>query len=121
MDFIILMSEIKERSGNMSEKRYRVCISVPLGRRNGTMIIRESDGNVDGCLEVMGRKNAFFGCLSDDGQLTLSGAIQTLISNVKYTATGTVSERHLLLNIKTASGAYYPVSGEECSIDDEIL
>lgn len=105
----------------MSEKRYRICLSVPLGRRNGTMLIRESGGQVDGWLEVMNRKNAFLGQLSNDGELTISGAIQSLISTIHYTATGTISGRKIRLNLKTASGAYYPVSGEEFNIDDKVL
>ena len=76
---------------------------------------------IDGWLDVMNKKNTFSGVISDDGQLTLSGEIRTLISTVHYTATGTVSGRKILLNIKTDSGAHYPVSGEEFNIDDKVL
>lgn len=105
----------------MSEKRYRICLSVPLGRRDGTMLIHESDGKVDGWLDVMNQKNALSGALSVDGHIELSGVLRTLISTVQYTAMGTVSGRKILLNLKIASGAYYPVSGEEFNIDDKVL
>lgn len=105
----------------MCEKRYRICLSAPLGRRNGTMLVHESDGQVDGWLEIMNQKNAFLGQLSNDGELTISGVIQSLISTIQYTATGTISGQKILLNLKTASGAYYPVSEEEVLIDDEVL
>ena len=105
----------------MDEKRYHIRLSAPLGQRDGTMVLRETDGRVDGWLDVMGRKNALHGRLSADGQLTLSGAFQTLVSTVDYTAAGTVCGRKILLNLKTAAGAYYPVSGEEFHTDDKVL
>lgn len=30
----------------MGEKKYRVSLSAPLGRRTGTMIIKETDGRI---------------------------------------------------------------------------
>lgn len=105
----------------MSEKRYRICLSAPLGQRDGTMFVHESGGKVDGWLEVMNRKNEFFGKLSRDGELAIAGAIRTLVSTIHYTATGTVSGCKILLNLKTDSGAHYPVSGEEFDIDDKVL
>ncbi len=87
----------------------------------GTMVIKETGGRVEGRLEVMNRKNSFSGRLSADGTLTISGTVKTLISTVYYTAAGTVSGSKILLNLKTAPGAYYPVSGEEFNTDDEIL
>lgn len=102
----------------MSEKKYRICLSVPLGARYGTLEFSESGGRVDGWLNILSRKNRFLGTLSDDGQLALSGAIRTLISTFHYTATGTVSGKRLLLNLKTDSGAHYPLFGEELDSDD---
>ena len=104
----------------MSEKKYQICLSAPLGERSGTMIMCESNGRVDGWLEVMNRKNMFSGTVSADRQIELSGVLQTLISTVRYTATGTISGQRILLNLKTESGAYYPVSGEELK-DDKVL
>ena len=105
----------------MSEKRYRICLSAPLGRRDGSMVIRERNGKIDGWLNVMNERNRFSGTVSTDGQLKLSGMLRTLLSTVQYTATGKVSGRNIMLNLKTVSGAYYPISGEELNIDDEIL
>lgn len=105
----------------MSEKRYRICLSVPLGNRSGTMVIRRTGSVLDGWIEVMNRKNGFSGTVSDDGQLIISGMLQTLLTAVPYTAIGTVGGRRLLLNLKTESGEYYPISGEELNANDEIL
>lgn len=105
----------------MSEKNYRICLTVPLGTRNGTMVFHETGGKVDGWLNVMNEKNRFSGVLSAEGQLTLTGVIRTLISTMHYTATGTISGQKLLLNLKMDSGTYYPLSGEEFHIDDKVL
>lgn len=105
----------------MGEKNYRICLTAPLGVRNGTMVLHEADGRVDGWLNVMNEKNRFFGELSEEGQITVSGVIRTLISAMHYTATGTISGKKILLNLKTDSGAQFPVSGEELDIDDKVL
>lgn len=105
----------------MGEKNYRICLNAPLGARNGSLVLRETEGRVDGWLYVMNEKNSFSGVLTEDGQLTISGVLRTLISTLHYTAAGTVSGRKILLNLKTDSGAQYPVSGEEYPIYDKIL
>ena len=105
----------------MSEKSYRIRLNVPLGIRIGTMSLHEADGNVTGRLNVMNEKNGFCGALSKEGQLTVTGVIRTLISTVHYTATGTICGRNIFLNLKTDSGACFPLFGEEYFIDDEVL
>lgn len=104
----------------MSEKRYKVCLNAPLGRRNGIMVINEADGNVSGRLEIMNRENPFSGYVTSDGRLTLTGVIRTLMSTVEYTADGTLKGNDIF-NLKTPSGAGYSVFGEELNTDDEIL
>ncbi len=105
----------------MTEKNYRICLTTPLGTRDGTMAFHETGGKVDGWLNVMNEKNRFSGALSAEGQLTLTGVIRTLVSTMRYTATGTISGRMILLNMKMDSGAQYPVSGEAFHIDDKVL
>lgn len=105
----------------MCTKGYRICLSVPLGRRNGTMVLHETDGRVNGWMEVMARRNGLSGALSADGHITLSGMLQTLVSTMPYTAEGAIDGSKLFLTLKTAVGTSYSVSGEEFSIDDEVL
>lgn len=75
----------------MREKKYRICMSVPLGTRTGTLILREEESCTNGEIHVNRELNvlnqiiAFSGALSDDGQLTLFGEIQTLMSKAEYT------------------------------------
>lgn len=44
----------------MSEKNYRICLNVPLGARNGTMVFHETGGKVDGWLYIMNEKKPIF-------------------------------------------------------------
>ena len=69
----------------------------------------------------MNEKNRFSGVLSEEGQLTLTGVLRTLVSTMHYTATGTIGGRKILLNLKTDSGTYYPLFGEEFNIDNKVL
>lgn len=105
----------------MNEKSYRVWLLAPIGRRPGLLTIRESNGRVEGFLNLLNRKNELLGSLSPAGRLTLSGAIQTSVSTQPFTAAGTVRGRRLRLNLKTARGETYCVCGEECDPDGKIL
>ena len=40
----------------MSEKHYRICLTAPLGARNGTLVLSETGGRVEGWLNVMNEK-----------------------------------------------------------------
>ena len=85
------------------------------------MVLHEADGRVNGWWEVMAQRNTLSGTVSADGHLTLSGVLRTLVSTVPYIAEGTIDGGKLFLTLKTTSGAYYSVSGEEFQIDDEVL
>ena len=105
----------------MRETKYQVCLSVPLGKRSGTMLIHQSESRITGWLDILGNRNTFSGVCSKDGQMELSGMLQTLLSTIPYTAAGTAGNANLQLRLKTASGATYLLSGEELTPDDEVL
>ena len=102
----------------MVDRMYRICLTVPLGSRMGTMLLREAEGKIDGWLSVMNEKNSLCGVLSSKGQLAVSGMIRTLVSTMHYTATGAIVGHRVFMNLKTDAGTYYPLTGEEYSIDD---
>lgn len=100
---------------------YRICLTVPLGNRSGMLLLREKKSCVDGYIDVMNIKNPFTGIISNEGRLVLSGAVRTLMNTVNYTAMGTVGEGKISLKLRTDSGVYYSLVGEECSVNDKIL
>ena len=105
----------------MSEKNYRICLTVPLGRRDGTLTICETDGRAEGRLDVMGERNPFSGQLSGDGTLKIAGTIRTLVDIIPYTAAGKIAGGEIRLTLKAASGAVYTVNGKEMESDDETV
>lgn len=104
----------------MSEKMYKICLSVPLGARDGKLYLRETNGKADGWLEVMNHRNPLNGTVSEDGNVVLYGEIGTLVDTVFYMATGRLSEKTIQLNLKTVSGIY-SISGEEVLQYEEVL
>lgn len=102
----------------MSDKKYRICLSVPLGERNGTLFIHESDGWINGYMDILGEKNEVTGTLNSGGQLELCGALKTLMNTVPFSAVGTINGSRILLNLKTEYDVFYPISGEELITDE---
>lgn len=101
----------------MIHKKYRICLSAPLGNREGTLHISIGEGTADGCLEVMNHKNPLLDLTVSDGSISFSGEIESLVGKTEYTAAGTICGRKILLNLKTSPDVY-TVSGEEISIDE---
>lgn len=98
----------------MNEKIYTVTLSVPLGTRDGKLCLQEDNGKVTGWLEVMNHRNPLSGTLSQDGTILLEGKIKTLINSIDYTASGTLCENKISLNVKAGKDVYSAV-GEEVS------
>lgn len=104
----------------MLNRKYRICLSAQLGNRNGTLYIDTDNEAENSYFEVMNHKNPIADLVLSDGSISFCGAIESLVGKTKYTASGTICGKMILLNLKTASGIY-SVSGEEISIDEENL
>lgn len=98
----------------MSEKMYKICLSVPLGNRDGKLYLHETEGKADGWLEVMNHQNPLTGTVSEEGMIAISGKIETLVDPVSYTATGILCGKKIFLRLKTESGTC-SITGEEVS------
>ena len=105
----------------MRTRGYRVCLSVPLGRRNGAMVLHEADGKVHGWWEVMAPRNTLSGTVSADGRLTLSGVLQTLISTVLYTVEGTFDGKQAVSDHENSVRRILFRLRRGVHIDDEVL
>ena len=105
----------------MTERKYKICLSVPIGQREGSMYICESDGRLNGWLEVMGKQNDISGFMHADGSIEISGTIQTLISRIAYAAKGTIIEDAISLKLIATCGEAYHVFGKEIKQNDKIL
>lgn len=96
----------------MSKKMYQICLSVPLGTREGKLYLNETDGKAEGWLQVMNHQNPLSGTISEEGNAVFCGKIETLVDTVPYTATGSLCGKKIFLNLETKSGIY-SISGEE--------
>ena len=102
----------------MLERKYRICITVPLGERVGTMMIKEKDDCIDGWIDIMNERNTISGIVSSDGQVVFSGTLKTLMNNFNFTASGYVKDKAITLTLKTDFGIYYSLTGEEYQFDE---
>lgn len=62
----------------MSDKKYRICLYVPLGKRDGTLSLHESDGRITGYMDILKQKSDIVRTLCSDGHLELCGVLGTL-------------------------------------------
>lgn len=102
----------------MNEKNYRINMQTPLGKRWGTLLLRVSEGYVEGELNMFQKITSVTGTISDKCQISLEGELKTLLDSIRYSATGSISGRILLLNLETDSGQIFPVIGEEIPVEE---
>lgn len=97
----------------MEEKMYSICMSVPLGKRNGLMYVQKTGDTIFGWMELMNHRNTFSGKFLDQKKLEIFGVLKTLISNVSYTATGIITSHTVYLELTSDSNDHYFAYGEE--------
>ena len=87
-------------------KIYDLEMTVPLGIRHGTMVLKENaDGNVDGTIEILGNETPFTGKL-DGIHLSMEGTLKTQIRNVSYQGQGTLEGERIEMKIKDNQNIY---------------
>lgn len=84
----------------MITKQYKIVMSVPLGKRYGTLAFTENNGAIKGTMSLFGKTEPVEGTLSNDGKVELSGIFCTLIRNIPFKAVGTVAENKISLNVQ---------------------
>lgn len=97
----------------MEEKTFRICMTVPLGKRNGVMYLQKKNSSVFGWMDLMNHKNSFTGKFLDQKKIEITGTFKTLVSTVEYIGTGIITEHTVSLKLKTSSNDHYFVYGEE--------
>ena len=83
----------------MSDKKYRICLYVPLGKRDGTLSLHESDGRITGYMDILNQKSDIVRTLCSDGHLELCGVLKTLMTTVPFNAVGTIDGNRIILNL----------------------
>ena len=96
----------------MITKQYKIIMTVPLGKRYGTLAFTESDGAIKGTMSLFGKTEPIEGTLSNDGEVQFSGIFCTLIRNIPFKAVGTVAENEISLNVQ-GQRSRFKINGTE--------
>ncbi|MDO4842126.1 MAG: hypothetical protein Q3982_05560 [Phoenicibacter congonensis] len=102
----------------MRKRLYQIQLKSPLGERKGTLLLCDSEGYIEGQLCLLEKATKVTGTLSESGQVALAGELKTLLDSIRYSATGSIDGRKLLLNLKTDFGEVFPVIGEEMPVEE---
>lgn len=83
----------------MNTYEYCMQMVVPLGIREGWMIIYEKNGRLEGTLELFENCEPFIGFIQDDGSCILHGKIVTYTKTLIYRAFGKMCKESIELDL----------------------
>ena len=87
-------------------RNYNICLHTGIGKRYGNMTV-ETDGNrISGILELLQHKEPFCGTIDENGIMTISGSIMTIIKAHPFTAVGTVTDGIVRMTLKSGNDEY---------------
>ena len=93
--------------------KYLINMKVPLGIRQGVMIVNEINGFITGKLDILGHIESFAGYLYDDGECKIYGNITSLTKTISYQAMGQMNEESISLDFYTDLGKFYAFGKKE--------
>ncbi|MDD3429527.1 MAG: hypothetical protein PHG02_05950 [Oscillospiraceae bacterium] len=79
---------------------------VPLGKRNGKIVLHICNSRLWGTLELFGEQQPFNGSLTCPNQITLWGKLKTALSTLDYTAAGFFTNETITFEIHTKKGIF---------------
>ncbi|MGN0529209.1 MAG: hypothetical protein ACI4IE_08755 [Eubacterium sp.] len=78
---------------------YNIKMQTPIGVRIGKMIACRKKQKLIGYLDILKHKEPFTGEMSKDNGCIIDGYLMTLMKTISYTATGTISDESLELEV----------------------
>lgn len=90
--------------------RYKLEMTVPLGKRNGFLDLTICDNIAEGFLTMFTNTLAIAAGTCRGNQLSFCGKMKTLLSTIPYKASGTVTRSQVRLTFHTEEGDY-PATG----------
>lgn len=95
------------------EKKYSICLSVPIGKRNGILYLQKKGCSVSGWMDLMGYRNPFSGNFTIPNKIEISGTLKTLINAINYSGTGIIAKHTVSIELITDHDDHYFIYGEE--------
>lgn len=83
----------------MENYHYRIVMTTPMGERHGTMCAAVDGDTLTGSLVLLGCSEPFTGSIGADGHCSITGILTTLLRKIKYTASGVITPRSVLLDL----------------------
>ena len=95
----------------MVKRAYDIVMETPLGRRCGTLFLKESCGVLEGAIDILQHKNTVHGVIDELGACKLWGTLLALVYTVEFCAVGVANENGLWLKLRTAENWQYQIHG----------
>ena len=80
---------------------YTITLEAPIGMKYGRLSANIADGKLTGCIFVMNAENPFSGAIDSNGRCTITGSLKTLLYQLPFVGSGTLTKDHVVLDIKT--------------------
>ncbi len=88
------------------EYLYEIQLEVPLGIRKGNMSLHINNEQISGELEVLGNKETFEGNITNDGVISITGTLVSIVRNIPYKGIGKIQENTLQMLLCVSDGSY---------------
>ncbi|MDU4937713.1 MAG: hypothetical protein E6X34_04550 [Clostridium sp.] len=82
----------------MNQYKYHVQMMFPLGKREGTIVINDNNGQLNGILSLLGNNEEFTGVLKQDRCCEIRGKIVSLTKTIIYYAVGEMHSKWIKLD-----------------------
>lgn len=92
------------------KKAYAVQMEAPLGLRQGKMYFDINGQKVDGKFEILGNSNDFSGRLDEQGNLEITGNLQSGTRKITYKGYGVMKDAQIEMELVEKENRY-PVKG----------
>ena len=88
------------------EVAYDVTLNTPIGKRDGTAVLKQDGGEVTGVLKMLGAEKEFKGSIDENGGCQVSGKLKTLGREISYRASGVITGEMLDLTLRAGNFGY---------------
>lgn len=90
----------------MIDGLYDFNIQTPMGNLNALVKLVTNNSELNGYIDVMGKKSEFKNGIVRGNQIFLKGKISSGFANIEYDISGQLQEKTLFLNAKTNLGNF---------------
>ena len=98
---------------------YAIALNTSIGVRHGRMTVKWSGDCVSGEIDILNHKEAFKGCVKEDGECRIKGRIVSLTKVLPYDAEGTLTADKAELKVQTEKDRF-ELNGVPLKMEGEL-